>query len=254
MLFIISPAKSLDFDVTNFPKKVSQPVFLEKSEILVQELQKFSAAKIAKLMKISDKLADLNFQRFQDFSAPFHLENSKPALFVFDGDVYEAIDENNYSAEELHFAQNNLRILSGLYGVLKPLDLMQPYRLEMGTNLKHKKSKNLYEFWKKDIADYFNSELEKRSDDVIVNLASEEYSKVIDQKLLNGKFLNIIFKNNKNGVYKNIGIFSKKARGMMVDFIVKNKIKNPEDLKNFNRNGYRFNKAQSNEFNWYFCD
>lgn len=254
MLFIISPSKSLDFNIANFSTNVSHPFFLEKSKILIEELRKYPIEKLSKLMNISDKLADLNFQRFQNFITPFNLKNAKPALFVFDGDVYDGINEVNYSEEELEFLQNNLRILSGLYGVLKPLDLMQPYRLEMGTNLKNYKSKNLYEFWKHDIANYFNQELANRNEQIIVNLASEEYFKVIDQKLFNGKFLNIIFKNNKNGVYKNIGFFSKKARGLMVDFIVKNKIKNIEDLRDFNLCGYRFDKAKSNEFNWCFYD
>ncbi len=252
MLFIISPAKSLDFDVKNIPKNISNPQFLTKSESLIKELRKLSCNDLSKLMKISAKLADLNFNRYQDFSVPFNINNSKPALFVFNGDVYSGIDEKNYDEEDLEFAQNNLRILSGLYGVLRPLDLIQAYRLEMGVNLKNNSNKNLYEFWKTDIANYFNQELLKRDEKLIVNLASNEYSSVIDKNLLNGKLLNIIFKNNKNGVYKNIGIFAKKARGLMANFIIKDKVITAEGLKLFNKAGYQFKEEFSDELNWHF--
>jgi len=254
MLFIISPAKSLNFDIKNLPKKTSNPQFLNKSEVLIKELRKFSTKDLSKLMKISDKLAELNYQRYQEFKTPFNINNAKPALFVFNGDVYNNIDEENYSQEELDFAQNNLRILSGLYGVLKPLDLMQAYRLEMGTSLKNNKGNNLYDFWSSDITNYFNETLKNQNENVIINLASNEYSNAINQDLLKGKLLNIIFKNNKNGSYKTIGLLAKRARGLMSNFIIKNKITKLEDLKLFNENNYQFKSEFSDDYNWHFYD
>lgn len=254
MLFVISPAKSLDFEVKNLPKTISQPIFLDKSEILIKKLRKFSTSDLSKLMKISDKLAELNFDRYQNFQTPFNLNNAKPALFVFNGDVYDGIDETNYSQAQLDFAQNNLRILSGLYGVLRPLDLIQAYRLEMGTKLENEKGKNLYEFWQNEVTNYFNEQLKTQNSKIIVNLASNEYLKAIDKKKLDGKILNITFKSQKNGVHKNIGIFAKKARGLMVDFIVKNEIRQVEDLKKFNANGYKFDGDVSSENEWCFYD
>lgn len=254
MLFVISPAKTLDFSVKNYPQNFSNPQFADHSEILIKELKKLSSKRLEKLMQISKKLADLNFRRYQDF-IHFNQVNrqiAKPALFVYDGDVYSTINEENYDKREIDFAQNNLRILSGLYGVLRPLDLIQPYRLEMGINLKINHSKNIYDFWQKIITDYFNIELQKRGEGIIVNLASDEYSSVINPKLLKGKLLNIIFKNNKNGSYKNIGLISKKARGLMADFIIKNQIIKTENLKLFKERGYHFREEVSDDFNWHF--
>lgn len=254
MLLVISPAKSLDFTVTNYPKNLSNPAFLNKTEILVNTLKKLKLAELQKLMDISPKLAELNLERYKDFQF-LDLEiakRAKPAIFVFDGDVYDGIDEDEYDEDQLFFAQNNLRILSGLYGVLRPMDLIQPYRLEMGVNFKIHKSKNIYDFWAKDLLDYFNCELEKRNEKIIINLASDEYCKVINSKKLNGKMINIIFKNNKNGSYKNIGFLSKKARGLMANFIIKNKIQKAEDIKLFNHSGYRFVSDLSDDLNWHF--
>ncbi|MEL7053839.1 MAG: peroxide stress protein YaaA, partial [Cyanobacteria bacterium J06588_5] len=195
----------------------------------------------------------LNHQRFQDFQTPFTPENAKQALLVFDGDVYKDIDVQNYDDDDLSFAQAHLRILSGLYGILRPLDLMQPYRLEMGTKLATDKGKNLYEFWGDRLANLINAELEKQPEPCLVNLASNEYFKSINRKALNAKVLNIAFKENKNGVYKIVAIYAKRARGMMVDFVIRNRIENPELMKGFDRDGYSFNAELSDENTWVFC-
>jgi cytoplasmic iron level regulating protein YaaA (DUF328/UPF0246 family) len=260
MLFIISPAKSLNF---NFPTAaldldVSTPRFLKQSETLIKELRGFSSSDISKLMKISDNLSDLNVNRYRNFAMSLDknsVDSDKPcgsALFVFNGDVYLQMDRKSYSRVELNFAQNNLRILSGLYGVLRPMDLIQPYRLEMGVSIKNAKGRNLYDFWKHDVADYFNDKLKAVKCKTILNLASNEYSNVIDNDLLEGDLLNIIFKKNTNGVYKNIGVFSKRARGLMSNFIIKNQIESLDELRKFNLDGYKFIEEFSDNLNWHF--
>lgn len=252
MLMVISPAKSLDYSGPNYPH-FTMPAVLDRSEALVQQLSEYKPEQLSELMKISDKLAQLNHQRFQDFQTPFTPENAKQALLVFDGDVYKDIDVQNYDDDDLSFAQAHLRILSGLYGILRPLDLMQPYRLEMGTKLATDQGKNLYEFWGDRLANLINAELEKQPDPCLVNLASNEYFKSIDRKALSAKVLNIAFKENKNGVYKIVAIYAKRARGMMVDFVIRNRIENPELMKGFDRDGYSFNADLSEEDTWVFC-
>ncbi|MEL7072219.1 MAG: peroxide stress protein YaaA [Cyanobacteria bacterium J06581_3] len=252
MLMVISPAKSLDYSGPNYPH-FTVPAVLDRSETLVQQLSEYNPEQLSELMKISDKLAQLNHQRFQDFQTPFTPENAKQALLVFDGDVYKDIDVKNYDDDDLSFAQAHLRILSGLYGILRPLDLMQPYRLEMGTKLATDKGKNLYEFWGDRLANLINAELEKQPEPCLVNLASNEYFKSINRKALNAKVLNIAFKENKNGVYKIVAIYAKRARGMMVDFVIRNRIENPELMKGFDRDGYSFNAELSDENTWVFC-
>jgi cytoplasmic iron level regulating protein YaaA (DUF328/UPF0246 family) len=252
MLFLISPAKSLNYDIKKTVNNASCPFFLKNSQSLIDELKKLSNQEISILMKISDNLANLNFERFQQFTTPFTIKNSKPALFVFNGDVYNQIDVENYNDSELSFSQENLRILSGLYGVLKPLDLMQAYRLEMSTSLSNARGKNLYDFWSEELTNYFNDELRSKNEEFIINLASNEYSKVINEGNLKGSLINIIFKTKKNGVYKNIGILAKRARGMMANFIIKNKIRKLEDLKKFTQDDYKFNKTDSDNLNYYF--
>ncbi len=252
MLFIISPAKSLDFNISNYPKKTSIPIFLNKSNELIKILKQFSLEEIAELMNISQKLAILNHERYQNFQTPFNSENSYPALFIFNGDVYNSIKEEEYNVDQLNFAQNNLRILSGLYGILRPLDLMPPYRLEMGTKLQNNQGNNLYKFWSDIVTNNFNKELESRNSKIIVNLASNEYSKAIDPKILKGKLLNITFMNKKNDIYKNIGIFAKRARGMMSNFIIENQIDDINDLKSFKDAGYIFQSDKSDDYNWFF--
>lgn len=253
MIIILSPAKSLNFGAEIHARNISNPIFLDEIKILVSELKKFSPAEISKLMKISDKLAKLNYQRFQDFEIPFPIINSKPAIFVFDGDVYDGINVENYKQEDLDFAQKYLRILSGLYGVLRPLDLMQAYRLEMSTILKSKESKNLYQFWQEKITNYFNDELKNHEEKIILNLASQEYSGAIDFTKIKGQIINVIFKEKKGEDYKIIGLFAKKARGLMADFIIKNKIIKAQEIQEFKIDGYKFMKNFSDKNNFVFC-
>ncbi|MEL7333387.1 MAG: peroxide stress protein YaaA [Cyanobacteria bacterium J06560_2] len=252
MLMVISPAKSLDYDGRDYPD-FTQPAVLAQSETLVKQLSDYDASDLSKLMKISDKLAQLNQQRFQDFQTPFTPENAKQALLVFNGDVYKGIDAENYDDDEMAFAQNHLRILSGLYGILRPLDLIQPYRLEMGTKLVTEKGKNLYEFWGAQIASAINAELADDTEPCLVNLASNEYFKSVDLETLKVRVLNIAFKENKSGVYKIVAIHAKRARGLMVDFVIRNHIENPELMKGFDRDGYAFNQELSTEDEWVFC-
>ena len=252
MLMVISPAKTLDYSVPDYPH-FTTPAVLEQSEQLVDELRSYEPAQISSLMKISEKLADLNYGRFQEFQTPFTQENAKQALLVFKGDVYKGIKAEEYNDEDLAFAQKHLRILSGLYGILRPLDLMQPYRLEMGTKLKTEKGKNLYEFWGDQIAQLLNADFAEAETPCLVNLASNEYFKSIDLKALQARVINIAFKENKNGAYKIIAIHAKRARGLMVDYAVQNLIEDPEGLKGFDTEGYIFSEALSNLDNWVFC-
>lgn len=253
MIILLSPSKSLNFENKIVSKTHTIPTFLKDSQILINELKKFSAKDLAKLMKISDNLAKLNFERYEAFKTPFTVKNSRPAIFVFDGDVYDGIDAENYSEKDLNFAQNHLRILSGLYGILKPLDLIQPYRLEMGTNLKSSSAKNLYQFWQEKITDFLNKELTKTSEKIILNLASEEYFNAVDPNKIKGQIVNVIFKEKKGNDYKIIVIFAKKARGLMADYIIKNKIQKIEEIKKFNCSNYKFKKEFSDKNNWCFC-
>ncbi|MES2676685.1 MAG: peroxide stress protein YaaA [Pseudomonadota bacterium] len=252
MLIILSPAKSLNYSQPLTPIKTTNAEFLGDSKKLVDVLKKLSIPDLEKLMAISPKLAQLNWQRFQDFSLPFNNQNSHPALFLFAGDVYKSMAIANYNQKDLDFAQNHLRILSGLYGILKPLDLIQPYRLEMSTHLKPILGKNLPQFWQKNIADFFNRELKNHQEKTIINLASEEYFAAIDATKINGKIINIIFKEQKGASYKIIGLMAKKARGLMADFVIKNKIKKAEDLQEFRAENYRFKPKFSNQTNWHF--
>ena len=252
MLMVISPAKSLNYEGRDYPK-FTQPAVLDHSKTLARQLSGYDAPKLSKLMKISDKLATLNQQRYQDFKTPFPLENAKQALLVFNGDVYRGIDSENYDEDDLAFAQDHLRILSGLYGILRPLDLMQPYRLEMGTKLATEKGKNLYEFWGTQISELINTELENTPDPCLVNLASNEYFKSVDLTSLKARVLNIAFKENKSGTYKIVAIHAKRARGLMVDFVIRDRIENPELMKGFDRDGYAFNLDLSDDATWVFC-
>ena len=253
MLIVISPAKSLDletkFEVSNY----SQPEFRQEITEISSKLAKLTNSDFEKMMKISPKLAQLNFDRYQNFSSDFNLQNSRQALLAFDGDVYQGIDKVNYDDKDFEFAQGHLRILSGLYGLLKPLDLIQPYRLEMGTDLRKAPSlqslgKNLYEFWGDKITDKINA----INEEYIINLASGEYFDAINTKKLNQKVINIAFKENKNGVLKIIGISSKRARGLMTNFVIKNKLTNPQTLQKFNEQNYQFEASLSDENNYVF--
>ncbi len=238
MKIVISPAKSLDFESTLPTSQYSQPQFLEQSKKLNGILKKKKPKALSKLMSISDKLAELNWERNQQFSLPFTADNARPAVYAFNGDVYQGLDAYTLPEEKLEKLQDTLRILSGLYGVLKPLDLIQPYRLEMGTQLKVARKKNLYEFWQKQLTDYLNEELE--DEELFINLASNEYFGAIDEKKLKVPVITPVFKDWKNDKLKIISFFAKKARGSMVRYILDNDSKTLEDIKGFDSDGYMF--------------
>lgn len=248
MLILISPAKTLDYSVPTL-KDHTLPDFQTDAHSLVRIMKKKSAKEISSLMHISDSLATLNEKRYKTFQKEFNFDNSKQALLAFKGDVYTKIEVEEYTEDDFDFAQNHLRILSGLYGLLKPLDLIQPYRLEMGTKLENKKGKNLYEFWDKKIAKAINQVAEGKP---IVNLASQEYFKAVDQKSLKSKVITIHFKEFKDDSYQVVGFFAKQARGMMTNYAIKNRITDPLQLKAFNQERYEFSENLSSEFDWVF--
>ena len=249
MLILISPAKTLDFETPGKIPRFSQPQFLSDTEALVKQLQTLSAQEISSLMKISDKLAQLNASRYRTWQTAFDNTNAKQALLAFQGDVYRGMDVD-FEQQDFDFAQEHLRIFSGLYGLLRPLDLIQPYRLEMGTKLAHSKlqdlaANNLYEFWGDKLTLAINRQLEKLQDKTVVNLASNEYFKAVKPHLLAGNIVTPVFKDWKNGKYKIISFYAKQARGMMTAYIIKNRSNNVEDLKNFSQAGYSFNAELS---------
>lgn len=248
MLILISPAKTLDYSNPNFTES-TQPDFQTDTRALVRIMKKKSAKEIGELMHISDNLAELNEERFKTFQKDFTQENSKQAILAFKGDVYTKIDVEEYSKADFDFAQEHLRILSGLYGLLKPLDLIQPYRLEMGIRLENKKGKNLYEFWDRKIAKAINDAAKGQP---VVNLASQEYFKAVHQKTLKSRLVNIEFKEYKDDSYKIIGFFAKQARGMMSNFAIKNRITDPKQLKTFNEVGYEYAERLSTTNDWVF--
>lgn len=243
MKIVISPAKSLDFETVLPTSRFTQPEFLDQAEKLNTVLKKKKPKALAQLMSISDKLADLNWERNQQFSLPFTTDNARPAVYAFNGDVYQGLDAYSIPEEKLDHLQDTLRILSGLYGVLKPLDLMQPYRLEMGTQLKVGRKKNLYEFWKKEITDHLNKELE--DGELFVNLASNEYFGAVDEKKLKVPVIMPIFKDWKNDKLKIISFFAKKARGSMVRYILDTDAKTLDDIKGFDYDGYLFSQEHT---------
>ena len=247
MLMLISPSKKLDETPFDISDKITptKPDFLGDAEELVEILQGYTPSDIIKLMGVSDAIAELNCKRYADFKTPFTKENAKAALYLFKGDVYDAMDTASYGKAELDFAQSHLRILSGLYGVLRPCDLMQSYRLEMGKNLENERGKNLYEFWGERVTDSLNDALEETGSRIVLNLASNEYFKVVKPKNLAGELLTIDFKEEKDGNFKTIGLFTKRARGMMADFIIKNKVTETEILKSFNMADYAYNASMS---------
>ena len=250
MLFLISPAKTLDFESSSFTNELTQPLFQAESSQLIAIMRAYSSEDLRKMMKVSEKIADLNVDRFKSWSLPFDIQNAKQAIFAFKGDVYTGLAVETMDAKSLAYLQSNLRILSGLYGVLKPLDLMQAYRLEMGTKLSHPKCIDLYQFWGDKITDQVNDELADH--DCLINLASNEYFKAIKEKQLSKKLITPVFKDEKNGKYKIISFYAKKARGLMMRFAADHKIQNAQDLKKFNYDGYSFDEAESSEFIWIF--
>lgn len=240
MLLLISPAKTLN-EAPSTLKDYTQPQLLEETDVLVKKMKTLNSTNIQELMKVSEKIANLNVERYQNFNLPFSLENAKQAIFAFKGDVYQGLDAETFTSEELDFAQQHIGILSGLYGLLKPLDLMQPYRLEMGTRLKVDEAANLYSFWDNKITDKINAQ----EQNTIVNLASNEYFKAVKTKALKGQLWNVNFKELRNGKYKVISFSAKRARGMMCRYVVQNRLTNPEGMKQFDWDDYQYNEALS---------
>ena len=240
MLFLLSPAKSLDYETDSQHLPHTQPLFVPQAEPLVKALRKRSWRQVAKLMDLSQNLSELNVARYQAWQPEFTLVNAKQALLAFDGDVYDGLLAKTLNAAELDWAQEHLCILSGLYGVLRPLDLMQPYRLEMGTTLKVGRADNLYQYWSKQIAPYLNQRLEGQPEPIAVNLASKEYFKSVNLKLLQARVVECVFEDFSNGQYKVVSFFAKKARGMMARFAIQHRIQTVEGLQSFNTAGYAF--------------
>ena len=252
MLILISPAKTLDYESPLPTQEYTQPRFTDQSQLLIDELRKFAVQDIAKLMKLSDKLASLNVARYESWEREHTPDNARPAIFAFKGDVYTGLDALTLSEADLQFAQGHLRILSGLYGVLRPLDLLEPYRLEMGTKLDTQRGGSLYDFWGDRITDALNAELEGAADSVVINLASNEYFKAVKPRQLNARLITPVFKDCKNGQYKIISFYAKKARGLMTRYIIDQQISDPEQLKAFDYAGYYFCAEESKGDTWVF--
>jgi len=252
MLAIISPAKTLDFETLSLTNSSSCPEFLDHSQNLIDTLRTVPQSKLCSLMSISSKLAALNEQRYQDWSLPFTTSNAKQAIMAFKGDVYTGFTFEEYNEKDFAYAQKHLRILSGLYGLLRPLDLIQPYRLEMGTKLATPQGKNLYDFWGSKLTNALNGAIKNSGIQILVNLASNEYYNAVDKTVLQGRVITPIFKDYKNGDLKIISFFAKKARGAMSDYLVRHRINKPEGLKEFKGLGYRFNENLTKNDNWVF--
>lgn len=247
MLIIISPAKTLDYQSPLATDKFTQPQLLDQSQALIKICRTLTPSQIASLMGISDKLATLNTVRFNEWHPEFTLENARQAILAFKGDLYSGLQAIDFTDADFGFAQSHLRILSGLYGLLRPLDLMQPYRLEMGTKLTNPRGKDLYAFWRYSLNEQLNQALEQQGDDVLINLASDEYFKAVDTKKLTGKLIKPVFLDEKSGKYKVISFYAKKARGLMSRFIIQNRLSKVEQLLDFDLQGYRFDPLLSLE-------
>ncbi|MBU3825767.1 MAG: peroxide stress protein YaaA [Candidatus Oceanisphaera merdipullorum] len=245
MLIVVSPAKTLDFDTPPVISEFTQPQLLAESALLIERARQLTPTDIGQLMKISDKLAGLNAARFVDWQPDFTPDNAKQALLAFKGDVYTGLDAESLSAKDFEFAQQHLRMLSGLYGLLRPLDLMQAYRLEMGTKLDNVRGKDLYQFWGDIITDKLNDALAEQGDNVLINLASNEYFKAVQPKRLAGQIITPVFKDCKNGQYKIISFYAKKARGLMARYIIQNQLTQVSQLTAFDTDGYYFVEAES---------
>ena len=252
MLMLLSPAKTLDYETPVTTNSFSIPDYLGKSSELVKVLKQKSFLDLMELMQVSQKIAELNVERFNQWKLPFSTENAKQAVLAFKGDVYTGLDASALSENRLAYTQSHLRILSGLYGLLRPLDLMQPYRLEMGLKLTTKKGENLYQFWGEKITDALNVLLAKQDEPVLINLASNEYFKSVQKKNLDGRLITPEFKDWKNGKYKMISFFAKKARGLMVRYAIDHNIQKAEVLQNFDYDGYHFNLELSQADKWVF--
>ena len=252
MLTVISPAKTLDYETPPTTRRTTQPQYLDKAARLVDDARGLSPDDIRKLMGVSQKIAELNHARFMNWGQPFTLDNAKQAVLAFKGDVYTGLEADTLTDEQLRFAQQHLRILSGLYGLLRPLDLMQPYRLEMGLKFENEGGKNLYEFWGDDITSALNAQLKKSRSNVLVNLASNEYFRSVHANALDADVITPVFKDLKNGKYKIISFFAKKARGQMARYIVEEGLTDVVGLQRFKTAGYRYSKADSSAKEWVF--
>ncbi len=248
MLIVISPAKKLDYSGAATAPLSTQPALLNHAEELLVDLKTLAPQAISSLMSLSDNLGALNYERFQAWQTPFTEDNARPAMLAFKGDVYQGLDADSMSDEDMRWAQDHLRILSGLYGVLRPLDLMRPYRLEMGTKLANQRGSDLYQFW----GDIITDELNAIGSSVLVNLASTEYFKSVKKKAIAARIVTPVFMDNKNGTYKIISFYAKTARGLMSSYIIRNRITDVEQLKQFDSAGYRFNPALSETDQWVF--
>jgi hypothetical protein len=245
MLFLLSPAKSLDFDPPSGDLPHTQPLFVPQAQELIDLLRPKSPQEIASLMNLSDALAGLNVARYQAWRPKFNAKNAKQAVLAFNGDVYDGLDAKTLAPDDLAWAQDHLCILSGLYGVLRPLDYMQPYRLEMGTRLANPRGKDLYQFWGTQISDYLNTRLQRDRTPVLINLASQEYFKAVDKKALKTRVVDCVFEDFKDGKYKIISFYAKRARGLMVRFAATRRVSLPEQLKDFDLDGYAFEATES---------
>lgn len=252
MLAIISPAKTLDFECQLPAHRATKPQYLSEAGELIEVLRKKSRPQLQELMKLSEKLADLNFGRYKEWRPEASEDMARAALFAFRGDVYTGFELDAYGTDDLKYAQSHLRILSGLYGLLRPLDLIQPYRLEMGTALKTRKGRNLYDYWGEQLTDGLKKAVKKSETNYLVNLASNEYFSALSPDRLDAEVITPQFKQLKNGSYKFLSFYGKKARGMMSDFIIRERVETPEGLKNFSREGYSFNRSLSEGNNYVF--
>ena len=245
MLMVISPAKTLDYETPPATARFTLPQYLDHSQVLIEQLRELSPQQIGELMHLSDKLSGLNAARFGSWTPAFTPENAKQALLAFKGDVYTGLNAVDFNEDDFDYAQTHLRMLSGLYGLLRPLDLMMPYRLEMGTKLANARGKDLYAFWGTRISEWLNEALAEQGNDVLLNLASNEYFSAVKKSALNARIINTEFKDLKNGQHKIISFYAKKARGMMSRFVIKERINTPEHLKQFDAQGYRYSAEQS---------
>ena len=247
MIVVISPAKKLNFDAESPIKAFSECDFLDNAKTLVRQAKDYSFDEIMNLMGVSENIANLTVQRFNDWNLPFTENNAKQAVLAFNGDTYTGLEANTFSDDEFEYAQDHLRILSGLYGLLRPLDLIQPYRLEMGTKMDNQSGKNLYDFWGSKIAEGLQKAIKDHGSKYIINCASDEYFKAVDLKVLDTAVIKPVFKDVKNGIPKVISFFAKRARGMLAKYIIKNRVDNIDELHNFNKSGYEFHHELSND-------
>lgn len=252
MIAILSPAKTLKMESPINTDLYTKPKFIKEASTLMKELIKYTPPEMESLMKINSELAEQNFRRHMMWREDHNLSNGKQAILAYDGAVYQGINAAVFNEYELSFANEHIKILSGLYGVLKPLDLIQPYRLEMLTKIKSNRGSNLYDFWKDKLTDYFKEEIDKQNDNIIIDLASKEYSSAIDMHRINAEVITPVFKDYKGGSCKVITIYAKRARGLMTRFIIKNSIINPSELKEFNEEGYSYNQYLSTDKEWVF--